>query len=142
MSKMRRHQVATFDYYAALGVKKDATPDDIKRGYRIMAMKYHPDKNPDDGEAEAKFKECAEAYEVLSDPEKRERYDNHEHPLVGTKASAVKPEPNLSSIFQDWLKNMDFGQVNLKKNSNQPFTRYQQDEEVQVKRTRLWREKA
>lgn len=63
------------DYYEALGVNKDASADDIKRAYRRMAMKYHPDKNPDNKEAEAKFKECAEAYEVLSDPGKRKQYD-------------------------------------------------------------------
>ena len=67
--------MAKRDYYEVLGVSKNASPDDIKRAYRRMAMKYHPDKNPDDKEAEARFKECAEAYEVLSDPEKRRRYD-------------------------------------------------------------------
>jgi molecular chaperone DnaJ len=67
--------MAKRDYYEVLGVSKSASADDIKRAYRRMAMKYHPDKNPDNKEAEAKFKECAEAYEVLSDPEKRQRYD-------------------------------------------------------------------
>ncbi|MHC4147499.1 MAG: DnaJ domain-containing protein, partial [Planctomycetota bacterium] len=56
--------MAKRDYYEVLGVGKDASADDIKRSYRRQAMKYHPDKNPDDKEAEAKFKECAEAYEV------------------------------------------------------------------------------
>ncbi|MBN2269718.1 MAG: DnaJ domain-containing protein, partial [Sedimentisphaerales bacterium] len=67
------------DYYDVLGVKKDASADDIKRAYRRSAMKYHPDKNPGDKEAEGKFKECAEAYEVLSDAEKRQRYDQFGH---------------------------------------------------------------
>ena len=71
--------MAKRDYYETLGVKKDASADDIKRAYRRLAMKYHPDKNPDNKEAEAKFKECAEAYEVLSDPEKRGRYDQFGH---------------------------------------------------------------
>jgi len=67
--------MAKRDYYEVLGVGKSASPDDVKRAYRRMAMKYHPDKNPDNKEAEARFKECAEAYEVLSDPERRRRYD-------------------------------------------------------------------
>ena len=62
------------DYYEVLGVGKNASADEIKRAYRRMAIKYHPDKNPDDKQAETKFKECAEAYEVLSDPQKRQRY--------------------------------------------------------------------
>ena len=57
--------MAKRDYYEVLGIGKTASADDIKRSYRRMAMKYHPDKNPGDKEAEAKFKECAEAYEVL-----------------------------------------------------------------------------
>ena len=71
--------MAKRDYYEVLGVSKTASDADIKRAYRRMAMKYHPDKNPDDKEAEAKFKECAEAYEVLSDSEKRQRYDQFGH---------------------------------------------------------------
>jgi molecular chaperone DnaJ len=67
------------DYYEVLGVGKNASAEDIKRSYRRMAIKYHPDKNPDNKEAEQKFKECAEAYEVLSDPEKRQRYDQFGH---------------------------------------------------------------
>jgi len=67
------------DYYEILGVGRDASADEIKKSYRRMAMKYHPDKNPGDKEAEAKFKECAEAYEVLSNPEKRKRYDQFGH---------------------------------------------------------------
>ena len=63
------------DYYEVLGVGKDAGADDIKRAYRKAAMKYHPDRNPGDKEAEAKFKEVGEAYEVLSDPDKKARYD-------------------------------------------------------------------
>lgn len=63
------------DYYQVLGVSKRASQDDIKKAYRKLAVKYHPDKNPDNQEAENKFKEIAEAYEVLKDPEKRKRYD-------------------------------------------------------------------
>ncbi len=63
------------DYYEVLGLQKGAGADDIKKAYRKLAMKYHPDRNPDDKAAEEKFKEAAEAYEVLSDDEKRSRYD-------------------------------------------------------------------
>jgi len=63
------------DYYAILGVKKDAAEKEIKQAYRRLARKYHPDVNPDDKEAEEKFKETSEAYEVLSDKEKRAKYD-------------------------------------------------------------------
>ncbi len=69
----------TRDYYEILGITKTADGEEIKRAYRRMAMKYHPDRNPDNPEAEAKFKECAEAYEVLSDPEKKARYDRFGH---------------------------------------------------------------
>lgn len=67
------------DYYEVLGVSKNATDDELKKAYRKKAIQYHPDKNPDDKEAEEKFKEAAEAYDVLSDPQKRARYDQFGH---------------------------------------------------------------
>lgn len=80
------------DYYEVLGVDKNASADDIKRAYRKSAMKYHPDRNPGDKEAEEKFKELGEAYEVLSDPEKKSRYDQFGHagvdPNYGAGAGA------------------------------------------------------
>lgn len=63
------------DYYNILGLSKDASEDDIKKAYRKMAMKYHPDKNPDNKESEEKFKEAAEAYDILSTPDKKSNYD-------------------------------------------------------------------
>ena len=67
--------MAKRDYYEVLGVAKTATADEIKKAYRKKAIQYHPDRNPGDKEAEEKFKEAAEAYEVLSNPDKRSRYD-------------------------------------------------------------------
>lgn len=67
------------DFYEILGVEKNASKDDIKKAYRKMAMQYHPDRNPDDKSAEEKFKEAAEAYEVLSNDEKRAKYDRYGH---------------------------------------------------------------
>ncbi|HZK18421.1 MAG TPA: DnaJ domain-containing protein, partial [Clostridia bacterium] len=71
------------DYYEILGVSRDASNEEIKKAYRNLARKYHPDANPDNEEAEAKFKEASEAYSVLSDPEKREKYNRLGHAGVG-----------------------------------------------------------
>jgi len=71
------------DFYEILGLTKSASEDEIKKAYRKLAIKYHPDKNPDDKAAEEKFKEAAEAYEVLSNPEKRQRYNQYGHAGVG-----------------------------------------------------------
>jgi molecular chaperone DnaJ len=102
--------MAKRDYYEVLGVDKDATADDIKRAYRRMAMKYHPDKNPGDKNAEAKFKECAEAYEVLSDPEKKRQYDQFGYEGLrgmGVRDYSHMNPQDISSIFEDIFG--DFG---------------------------------
>ena len=65
------------DYYEVLGVARDASDEDLKKAYRRCAMKHHPDRNPGDAAAEAAFKECKEAYEVLSDDEARQAYDDN-----------------------------------------------------------------
>lgn len=110
--------MAKRDYYEVLGVDKNAGVDDIKRAYRRLAIKYHPDKNPGDKEAEAKFKECAEAYEVLSDSEKRARYDQYGH--AGLQGSGIHDYSrmnvedifgalNLDDIFGDLFGGGGFG---------------------------------
>ncbi len=96
--------MAKRDYYEVLGVNKNASADDIKRAYRRMAMKYHPDKNPDNKEAEARFKECAEAYEVLSDSQKRQRYDQFGHDGLrgmGMRDYQHMKWQDIGSIFED-----------------------------------------
>ena len=71
------------DYYEILGVGRDCSADDLKRAFRKLAMQYHPDRNAGDEQAEEKFKEAAEAYEVLSDQQKRQRYDRYGHAGIG-----------------------------------------------------------
>ena len=78
--------MAKRDYYEVLGVSKSASDDEIKKAYRKLAIKYHPDKNPGNKEAEDKFKEATEAYEVLNDKQKRARYDQFGHAGVGGNA--------------------------------------------------------
>jgi molecular chaperone DnaJ len=91
--------MAKRDYYEVLGVEKSASADEIKRAYRRLAIKYHPDKNPGDKEAEAKFKECAEAYEVLSDEDKRKQYDQFGHEGLRSSGMHDFSRMNVEDIF-------------------------------------------
>src|SRR5215213_5372531 len=88
------------DYYDILGIERSSSLDDIKKAYRRLAVKYHPDKNPGDPKAEEKFKEAAEAYGVLSDEEKRARYDRYGHQGLGGAAGF---DPNQFADFTDIL---------------------------------------
>lgn len=93
------------DYYEVLGVNKSANESEIKKAYRKLALKYHPDKNPDDKTAEDKFKEAAEAYEVLSNADKRQRYDRFGHAGVGGAAGGggfSGGGMNMEDIFEQF----------------------------------------
>ncbi|MCD6113204.1 MAG: molecular chaperone DnaJ [Bacteroidales bacterium] len=87
------------DYYEVLGVSKDASDTEIKKAYRQKALKYHPDRNPGNKEAEEKFKEAAEAYEVLSNPEKRSKYDQFGHAGLGNGAGFGGHGMSMDDIF-------------------------------------------
>lgn len=89
------------DYYEVLGVERGADEGAVKKAYRRLAMKYHPDRNPDDEAADSKFKEATEAYEILSSPDKRDAYDRHGHAGVDPQAGGAGFEGNFSDIFGD-----------------------------------------
>lgn len=90
------------DYYEVLGVSKGASKDEMKKAYRKLALKYHPDRNQGDEEAENKFKEAAEAYEVLSDDDKRARYDRFGHAGVGSSAAGGYQSRGFEDIFSQF----------------------------------------
>src|SRR5438105_6203731 len=87
------------DYYDVLGIAREASPDDIKRAYRQAAMKFHPDRNREDPDAEVKFKEAAEAYEVPTDPDKRQRYDRYGHAGLSGTAGHDFTHMRVDDIF-------------------------------------------
>ncbi len=90
------------DYYEVLGVRRDAGDDDIKKAYRQMALKYHPDRNSEDPHAEERFKEASEAYEVLSDPERRHIYDTYGHQgLAGAGFQGFSGMDDIFASFGD-----------------------------------------
>jgi molecular chaperone DnaJ len=92
------------DFYEVLGVSKDCSDADLKKAYRKLAKQYHPDMNPDDKNAEQKFKEVNEAYSVLSDPEKRSRYDQYGH-------QGVDPNFGAGGGFSGDFGNIDLGNI-------------------------------
>ena len=89
------------DYYEVLGTSRNASESDLKKAYRRLAMKYHPDRNPDDAQAEQQFKEAKEAYEVLSDQQKRTAYDQFGHAGVDPSAGAGAGAAGFGDIFGD-----------------------------------------
>ncbi len=130
------------DYYEVLGVEKSANADDIKRAYRKAAMKYHPDRNPDNPEAEAKFKEAAEAFEVLSDAEKRQRYDQFGH--EGLRGAGMHDFGHMNandifSMFEDIFGDMGLGGIfgggGRRGGGNRPRRGYDLETEVEINLT-------
>ncbi|MCR4828120.1 MAG: molecular chaperone DnaJ [Bacteroidales bacterium] len=106
--------MAKRDYYEVLGVGKNATPEELKKAYRKLALQYHPDRNPGDKEAEEKFKEAAEAYDVLSDPDKKARYDQYGHAGVDGNYGAQGMSMDdifsqFGSLFGDLFGGRGFG---------------------------------
>lgn len=106
--------MAFIDYYQVLGVAKNATSEEIKKAYRKLARKYHPDLNPDDQEAKVKFQQLNEAQEVLTDPEKRKQYDkygeNWKHAEQYEQQAQQQGRGNGGSNWQDYTGNFDDGQ--------------------------------
>ncbi len=92
--------MAKRDYYEVLGVDKNTTPEELKKAYRKLALQYHPDRNPGDKEAEEKFKEAAEAYDVLSNPEKKARYD--QFGMAGMEGAYGQGGMNMNDIFSQF----------------------------------------
>lgn len=90
------------DYYEVLGVDKNVTPDELKKAYRKLALKYHPDRNPGDKEAEEKFKEAAEAYDVLSNPDKKARYDQFGHAGLDGAGGYGSQGMSMDDIFSSF----------------------------------------
>lgn len=96
--------MARRDYYAVLGVSRDASTDEIKKAFRALALRYHPDRNPDDVDAERRFRECVEAYETLGDPDNRQRYDRL-GPLYRPDGKPPSPE-ELREAVGDMLSGL------------------------------------
>ncbi|MBP27639.1 MAG: molecular chaperone DnaJ [Planctomycetaceae bacterium] len=96
-------------YYEVLSVTRDASRDEVKRAYRRLAMKYHPDRNPGDTAAEASFKEAAEAYEIIGDPERRRMYDQYGHEGLRQRPGHAMNPDDIFSMFSDIFEGMGGG---------------------------------
>jgi molecular chaperone DnaJ len=124
------------DYYATLGVDKKATPEEIKKAYRKLARRYHPDRNPDDKQAEARFKEISQAHDVLSDPEKRKQYDSGSGPFANAGAGGgFGGFGNFdfdSSSMGDILSNLFGGSTSGRRTRTKPRPERGQDLETEV----------
>ena len=121
------------DYYEVLGVSKDSDSGTIKGSYRKLAMKYHPDKNPDDKEAEKSFKEISEAYEVLSNPEKKEAYDTYGHDAFNQNSGGFSEGfggfGSFSDIFEDFFGDVG-GRATKKREQRGQDLKYEIDIDV------------
>ncbi len=125
------------DYYATLGVSKKATPEEIKKSYRTLARRYHPDRNPDDKQAEARFKEISQAHDVLSDPEKRKQYDSGSGPFANAGAGGGfggfgNFDFENSSSMGDILSNLFGGSTSGRRTRTKPRPERGQDLETEV----------
>ena len=116
--------MAKRDFYDVLGVSKNASPEELKSAYRKLAVKYHPDKNPDDKASEDKFKEAGEAYSILSDKEKKQNYDNFGHAAFegggggGGRQSGGFGGADFSDIFEDFFGDFGGGQSRGRQKTN------------------------
>ena len=125
------------DYYTVLGVQKGASEQEIKSAYRKLAMQYHPDRNPDNKEAEEKFKEAAQAYEVLSDSQKRSQYDQYGHAGADMGMGGHGHNMNMDDIFEnfgDIFESMFGGgqQRRKKKGGPTPLRGHDLHQEIQI----------
>jgi molecular chaperone DnaJ len=125
------------DYYAVLGVDKQASADDIKKAYRKLARRYHPDRNPDDKDAEARFKEVSQAHDVLSDPEKRKQYDSGTGPFAaaGHGGGGFGGFGNFdfdASSMGDILSNLFGGSTSGRRTRSKPRAQRGRDLETEV----------